>query len=226
MANLQSQPLDLFMGIILLKHKITAQTFHIKVQSPAFSQMQYTTGMMIEFYWSNPSYTTQNKSRKYAFWEYEPIRHTADFAVTFSDHEEKHWLENLQEGDLLFFKIPSNSFILDLSTDHYFLIGDVKALPGLYELNRALPVSKTITSLIYAEQESDIFPDLDHSFPLKSYCIQPIDPLKILEYIQKHFPKNIPDVIAYILGDSSTFIYEYLKNHSTFDLRNVYINSL
>lgn len=226
MTSFQEPNLSISTGIILLKNKIAAQTYHLRIQSQDFSQMQYVTGMMIEFYLSNPCYNTQSKSMKYTFWEYEPIRQTADFAVTVSEHEEKNWMGNLQEGDILFFKIPFHSFILDLTADHYFLIGNVKALPGLYALNRALPVSKTITSLIYAEQKRDVFPDLDNSFPLNSFSIQPIDSVKILEYIQRNFPKNIPDTIAYILGDSGIFIYEYLKNNSSFEIRNIYINSL
>ncbi|PWN71596.1 hypothetical protein C1631_002940 [Chryseobacterium phosphatilyticum] len=227
MTNLQNIPLPIFTGIILLKNKIAGHTYHIKVQSRDFPRIQYVAGLVIEIYQTNPYYDHQSNVRRYAFWDYEPIHSVADFAITISsDQEDRKWIEALQEGDILFFRSLPEPIIKDYSGDHYFLIGDIRGLSALYEFNRALPVSKTVTSLVLIEDEEDFFADVDHSFPLNSYNIKSIHSAKILEYIQKYFPKNKRNTIAYIFCDSGCFIADYLKGTPVFGIREVYVNSL
>ncbi|MGU3375798.1 hypothetical protein [Chryseobacterium sp. M5A1_1a] len=227
MTSLQTHPTSIFTGIVLLKKKIAKHTYHLKIQSQDFEQLQYIPGLIIEIYLSNPYYHAQTEVRKYSFWDYEAIHHIADFAITFSsDALEKEWIESVQEGDMLFFNRSSDQLFPDHTGDHYFLIGDSRALSYLYEVNRALSISKKITSFIYTQDEKEIFPDLDHSFPLSTGILDLFQPESMLEYIQKHFPKDASNTIVYLFGNSQikSVIQTYFKDNPIFGIRSIYLN--
>ncbi|KFF25848.1 hypothetical protein [Chryseobacterium vrystaatense] len=217
---------DFFMGIILSKNKIAENTFHIRVQSRDFSQIQYTAGCMAEFFLSNPYYSPCSEAREYAFWNYEPVYHTADFAVNIKEKDKAaDWIKAVEEGDTVFFRNISGQLMLDDSGSHYFLIGDSKALSYLYEINRALAVSKKVDSLIYTERNEELFSDLDHSFPLTFYLIDSLKPEKIIEIVKQNFPETSKNTIVYILGNTeiSSLISNYLQGNSFFDIRKIYL---
>ncbi|AZA76599.1 hypothetical protein EG347_03225 [Chryseobacterium sp. G0186] len=227
MTSLQTHPTSIFTGIVLLKKKIAEHTYHLKIQSQDFEQLQYIPGLILEIYLSNPYCHAQTEVQKYSFWDYEAIHHIADFAITFSsDSVEKEWIETVQEGDVLFFKRSSYQLFPDHTGDHYFLIGDSRALSYLYEVNRALSISKKITSLIYTEDKKEVYPDLDHSFPLNIGILDLFQPESILEYIQEYFPKDTSNTIAYIFGNYRirSGVYTYFNDHPIFGIRNIYLN--
>ena len=227
MSN-QDKTLEIFCGIILQKDKIAEHTFHIKIQSGEFAKIKYVPGFTVDVFLTNPYYDSQSEVRKYSFWNYEPVYNIADFAInTFSNCEAVDWVKGVQEGDTIFFKEPSSEFAVDETGEHYFLIGDVNALSHLYEINRALAVSKEIHSLIYTANKHDVFPDLDHSFPLKFYIVNPKVPETILNLIKTHFPKHSKNTVAYVLGDAETgsLIYNFLKDNPDFDIEHIHFKS-
>jgi len=227
MSN-QARTFEIFSGIILQKNKIAEHTYHIKIQSMDLSRIHYIPGFSIDIFLSNPYYNPLSEVRRYSFWNYEPVYHVADFAInTFSNGKGAQWVQTVQEGDTIFFKEPSSEISMNDTADHYFLIGDIIALSHLYEINRALSVSKQVSSFIYAEHQEDIFPDLDHSFPLETHIIESLDPQKIIELISLNFPEHKTNTIAYILGDSKTvsYIYNYLKDNPMYDISTIYIKS-
>lgn len=224
--NSQTKPYDIFTGVILSKNKIAENTFHVRIQSRDFSKIQYTSGCTAEIFLSDPYYDSTSEVREYAFWNYEPVYHTADFAIyLFEQDKAAEWIITVKEGDTVFFREFSNEQALDDSGSHYFLIGDSRALAYLYEINRALAVSKRVDSFIYAQQEEDLFPDLDHSFPLNFYVVNPLQPTKIVELLKENFPEGTENTIVYILGNPeiSSFISNYLKDNSPFEIRKMYV---
>ncbi|QIH32753.1 FAD-binding oxidoreductase [Sphingobacterium sp. DR205] len=227
MSN-QGTTLEIFTGIILQKSKIAEHTIHIKIQSADFSKIKYVAGFTTDVFLSNPYYNPHSVSREYSFWNYEPVYNIADLAInTFSNGEGTDWVKGIQEGDTIFFKEPSGDLVIDQSGENYFLIGDITALSHLYEINRALAVSKEVYSLIYAGSKEDVFPDIDHSFPLKYYILRPIDSESILDLINIYFPKDSKNTVAYVLGDSenATAIYKFLKDNPDFDIQRIYFKS-
>ena len=211
---------DIFTGIVLLKTKIAAHTYHLKIQSPDFLQQ----GNTAEFFFSNPYYDPDSKVHQYPFWNYEPVYHTTDFAVHTFSEETSQWIKAVQEGDTVFFRQTSDGFEADENGEHYFLIGDLASLSRLYEINRTLSVSKTVSSLVYAEQAEDLFPDLDHSFPLNFFISKPIRSEEIIGHIRNHFPKNAKNTIAYILGNASITeaISEYIRKNFSSGILKIY----
>ncbi|HCA09607.1 hypothetical protein [Chryseobacterium sp.] len=223
--NSKPKPSDFFSGNILSKNKIAENTFHIRIQSRDFSQLHYAAGYTAEIFLSDPYYNPETEVREYAFWNYEPVFHTADFAIhTDVMNQTSKWIETVQEGDSIFFRKFSNELILDESGSHYFLMGDVKALAYLYEINRALAISKKVDSFIYTERKEEVFSDLDHSFPLTSHVINPLTPEEIVEIIKKKFPENSKNTIVYIFGSEeiSSLISTYLQNNSSFEISHMY----
>lgn len=210
---------DIFTGTVLLKTKIAACTYHLKIQSSDFQQEN-----MAEFFFSNPYYDPQSKVLQYAFWNYEPVYHIADFAVDTFSEEAARWIETVQKGDTVFFRQNPDEPLTDQTGEHYFLIGDSASLSRLYEINRMLSVSKTVSSLIYAEQEEDLFPDLDHSFPLNFFISNPIRSEEIIEHIRNHFPGNAKNTIAYILGNASVTetVSRYIRKNFSSGILKIY----
>jgi NADPH-dependent ferric siderophore reductase len=227
MNNSERQPSDIFTGIILSKNKIAYDTFHIKVQSRDFSTIQYAAGYTAEIFLCNPYYSPRSRSREYAFWNYEPVYHTADFVITAEDNSVKDWMCTAQEGDSVFFRRFLNETVTDHSGNQYFLIGDHTGLSFLYEINRALAVSKKVESFIYSKHPGRLFPDLDHSFPLNFSVINPLHPENILEYIRKHFPGNIKNSRVYLAGGMkiNSLISEFLQKEYSFEPKNIYLKN-
>ncbi|REC45307.1 hypothetical protein [Chryseobacterium pennipullorum] len=214
----------IFTGIVILKDKIAANTYHLKIQSQNFSIFHDITGLAVYLYLSDPYYDSAARRHHAYVWDYDPVYHIADFAITiFSDDTLKDWTQRIQEGDTVFF-IPS---LLegspDITGDHYFLIGTAASLPLLYQIYRALPVVKRVTSVIYAEDKENIFSDLDHSFPLNFFCTRPLNPQVMQEYIQKYFPKNTGHTVSCIAIDDDTdeLLYKYIQEHINREIRKM-----
>lgn len=87
-------------GIVLEKKQISAHTFHLKIQSNYFAEMQYIPGFTMDIFLGNPIYNLQIEKRKYSFWNYEPVCQVADFAIcTFSNGKGAEWIQLLQAGN-------------------------------------------------------------------------------------------------------------------------------
>ena len=224
MSNQKIIP-NIFTGSIIQKNKITQHVFHLKVQSTDFSNMSCVAGAIVEVLLSNTSHYQNSEAVQYPFWDYEPVYNIADFAIhTFPNSKAADWINKIQEGDSIFFKESSVELIMDESGEHYFLIGDIRSLAHLYEINRTLAVSKKIYSLVYTKNQDEFFSDLDHSFPLQSYVAKSLEPENILELINLYFPKYLKNTIVYILSnlEMTTRITDFLKNNPRFDIQHIY----
>ncbi|MDR2235037.1 MAG: hypothetical protein LBE92_02850 [Chryseobacterium sp.] len=214
----------IFTGILLLKAKIASHTYHIRIQSMDFLQQGPAASLTAEIFLSNPYYAPKTTVHQCSFWNYEPVYHTVDLAVhTGLKDAADEWADTVQEGDMVFFRAVSEGPAVDETGDNYFLIGGSTALSRLYEINRTLAVSKNISSLVYAEQEEELFPDLDHSFPLDFFISKPLQPQNIITHIRNHFPE-CTNTIAYILGDEfiTKTISETIRKNPSFGIRKFY----
>ena len=211
-------------GIVLEKQQIAKHTFHIKIQSADFALMKYIPGFTTNIFLGNPYYEKDCECRKYSFWNYEPIHQIADFAIcTFSKGKGAEWIQTIPEGDTIYFQQPKGKLLIDNSQIHYLLIGDITSLSHLYEIHRNLSVSKNIFSFIYGEQQADIFPDIDKSYPFNYHIINPISSDEILNSIIKKLPEKSENTIAYIFGHPETCIkvHNYLKTERNISIQNL-----
>ncbi|MCP1996079.1 FAD-binding oxidoreductase [Flavobacterium sp. HSC-61S13] len=224
----QEKTFEIYSGVILQKRQIALHTYHIKIQSAYFSRIKYQAGLAIEVFLSNPYYDSGSVARTYSFWNYEPVYNTVDLAInTFSNGRGSRWVKSVQLGDVIFFKPPSAQIPLDETADEYLLIGDVTALSHLYEIHRAIAVSKRVSSLVFSANSADFFADIDNSFPLTSIIVNSLKPELIVEHIPQCFSQQTPNAIAYIFGDSKTtsLLENYLKQHPSFNLRKIHVQN-
>lgn len=211
-------------GIVLKNEQIAEHTFHLKIQSESFSEMDYEAGFTVNMYLGDPLLDASCEDRKYSFWNYEPIHQTADFAIcTFSNGRGSEWIKTLKEGNSIFFKRPKVKKFIDDDIDNYLLIGDITSLSHLYEINRNLPISKSIFSFIYAEDKADIFSDIDHSYPFNFHIIKTTSSENILKILVDNLPQTFDKTVAYIFGHPETCIaiHNHLKNECNFPLKNL-----
>ena len=222
MNNQKELPLQ--SGIVLQNKKIDAHTFHLKIASDDFAKMPYTAGFTVDIYIGNPLTDTGCIDRKYSFWNYEPVYRIADFAIcTFSNGQGAKWIQSLRQGDRVFFKPPNGKLLADDSAENYLLIGDITSLSHLYEINRSLAVSKHVFSFIYAQQEADLFADIDNSFPFHHYILAPMLTEMVMNRIIAQLPGSLNNTIAYIFGhpEICTRLHSYLKNERNMPVHNL-----
>jgi len=198
-------------GTLISIRQLTRHAFHLKIESPHFSEMDYIPGFTLDLFIDEQ----QIEHRKYSIWNFEPIQHIIDVIIcTFSNGKGAHWVHTLEAGDSLYFKTPKGKLLLDDSAEHYVMIGDITALSHLYEINRNLPVGKKVFSFIYTPHQRDIFPDIDGSFPFDYYVFNPFDPEAITEKIALLLPQLTGSKRAYITGapDVCQSIKHYFQN--------------
>lgn len=223
MKNLEEQK-KIQKAIVIDNIQIAKHTYHLKIQSDDFRLMDYIPGFTLDIYLGYPLLEDDVPYRKYSFWNYEPVYHIADIAIcTFSMGIGSRWVRTLKKGDFIYFKPPRGKLLIDESANQYLLIGDVTALSHLYEINRNLPISKTVISFIHSKQIEDIFPDIDLSYPLDFKIINSTSANLIVKEIFKVLSINLENTIAYVLGEPNVCIsiHNYLKRERNFPIQNI-----
>jgi len=215
------KPTTIYTAVIRKKSKIAAHSIHLQIQSADLDNLSDAAEPTLLIYLADPYQQIDTAYRQYSIWNYNAILQQADLVInTFSKGAGSQWAEQAQVGDTLYFRIGDSESAWNDQAEHYFLIGDITALAHLYEINRALPVSKTVHSIIYGKQLEDFFPDLDQSYPLERYMLNE-HPLR---YIQTIVDRNLPaleqDSMALVYGEShfTSLIAAYLKEHSKIPL--------
>ncbi len=197
-------------GTIILKEKIAANTYHLRVQGDGIKNLDYIPGQHMKVVVGLNRDAAQNdKVRSYSIWDYHWAKGILDLAVcTFSDGLGAKWIENVQLDDDFYFFLKT-TLTADNSALNYFFIGDVSTLAHFYKVRRSLASDKKIFSFIYSDNEADFFPDIDGNKPFKFYTKPsnkkspaPIEFLqeKISSVIKAQ--KNSNNSIAYIGGDA------------------------
>ena len=216
MANEKNSTETPYKGIIKSIERITRHTFHLKIASSYFAQMEYIPGFTIELFIDDQHI----EHRKYSIWNYEPVQNSIDVAIcTFSNGKGAHWVHTLEAGDTVYFKTPRGKLLIDESADNYVMIGDITALSHLYEINRNLPVGKTVFSFIYAPHQRDIFPDIDGSFPFDYHIFSPFDSETITSKMALLLPDFNEKRLAYITGapEACQLIKYYFRNEKNWN---------
>lgn len=218
-------PTAICCGIVIQHAKIAEYTYHIKIQSVDLSSLKYLAGLTTEVYLSNPFYDSGALVRKFSVWNFDPVFNTIDFAIN-TKHEgpTSAWAKSLQIGDNIFFKEPKPELSLDETATDYLLIGNVTSLAYLYELNRAIAVSKNVHSLVFANDAKEIFQDIDHSFPLDSYILDFKNPAELTKLLNENLPELSKNNVAYIAGDATevALIHNFLKSNSKFSMDKIH----
>ncbi|TGN24245.1 FAD-binding oxidoreductase [Empedobacter tilapiae] len=224
----QSSISNIYCGTVIHHAQIAKHIYHIKIQSMNLSKLKYVAGLTTEIYLSNPFSNTKTLLRKFSVWNFEPVFNTIDFAInTYYNGESATWIKSVQLGDKVFFKEPKGELLLDDTATEYLLIGNITSLSYFYELNRAISISKNVYSLIFTNNTNQIFPDIDHSFPLNSYLLDSKSPDDIIKLLELHLPKLEDKAVVYVVGDSKeiSLINKFLKNFFNHSILKIHSKS-
>ncbi len=210
---------------IISKTEIAENVFHLVITGKELMNMPYIPGQHLRVFIGFGMHTSfKEKIRTYSVWKYDRVSGTIDMAVcAHSEGPGSSWIKSLVPGNTIYLSAPKGKFILDTSATEYLFIGDASALAHLYEIRRNLPSSKTIRGIIYAEKNTQVFSDLDGTYPFEFYEL-PQNPLQqIKKLIENKSVGNTPESLIYIGGDGRICVglHDYFKNVRGLKSRNI-----
>lgn len=189
---------------LIQKEQIADHTYHLKIQGDDLKNLDYKPGEHVRILVGVDKATSmQHKVRTYSVWQYEHTNGVMDLAVcTHSTGIGSLWARESSIGDSIYLVGPRGRFTVDDSGDYYVFVGDPSALAHLYEINRNLTGHKQVLSLIYADREEDLFPDLDGSRPFQFNVLPRNSGETIIEQLHFLLKKATGKGMLYVGGDS------------------------
>lgn len=130
---------------------------------------------------------------------------------------------NCKEGDQVYYKWKKGNFIIDETADSYLMIGDVSALSHLQIINRNLPDSKQVESIIYSQNLADLFEDTTGKNPFSFHQLEPNAITELLLLVKEITPKMQGQKMVYIAGDSRVCIAlnHYFRNELHWNTKQI-----
>jgi NADPH-dependent ferric siderophore reductase len=190
---------------ISFKTPLNANTYHIQLHSEAFKKVNHVPGHFVRiFVGQGKDLAFKDNLRSYSAWKLNNLNGTLELAVcTHGDGPGATWAKECQVGTEVSFTWKKSNLTTNVTATNHVFIGDASALGHLYELHRNLPKGKVIRSIIYDENQSNLFPDLDGSKPFKFHEFGGISAIENLQALLPQVLEGLSaDSIVYIGGDS------------------------
>lgn len=211
---------------IIKKQRISENAYGIKIKGENIKTTDFIPGyfLRVGVGFDDDDLSLHNSVRSYTVWDIDKVNGTMDIAVaTHSKGIGAKWIAECKEGDIVRYNWKKGTFILDDTADSYLFIGDLSALSHLYIIQRNLPESKHIESIVYSTHKDELYADIDESTPFKFYELpeNPVD--EIISIIEKILPKMTGKKMAYIGGDSRVCVAlnRYFKNELKWDTKQI-----
>lgn len=212
-------------GHIVHKAQLSAHAYHIRIQSDNFATAEYVPGYFLRVFCGyGQEVSLGDKIRSYSVWNLNRESRSVDMAVcTHSDGPGTRWAQNARVGDTVYFSWHKGKFTADAGADGYLFIGDLSALAHLYEINRNLPAGKPRQGIIYAENQTDFFADINGQWPFALHVL-PQNPIEALvQEINTLHPQLMSRSTVYIGGDSRVCVAlnAYFKKELGWETRQI-----
>ena len=192
-------------GTIIEKTKLSDSVYKIRIQSDAVASHDFVPGHFIRLGVGigHDEISMKDKVRSYSVWDIDKEKNTIDLAIaTHSQGIGAKWVESCTPNDIVYFKWKKGKFLIDDTADSYLMIGDLSALSHLYIINRNLPESKQIKSLIYSQTNEDFFSDIDGNTPFHFHKMNENPSSEIISSLKSIVPEMKGIKTVYIAGDS------------------------
>lgn len=192
-------------AIITEKISLSASAFKISLQSDSIKKTNFPPGSFLRMGIGigKEDVAMKDKIRSYSVWDIDKSAGYLDLAIaTHSNGIGSEWVKDSQLGQSVYFKNKKGSFLADNTADSYIMVGDLSALSHLYMINRNIGKDKQVASIIYSQQKSDLFADIDGSTPFDFYELDQNPNDEIIAKIKEIAPNLKGKKIAYIAGDS------------------------
>ncbi|WP_147676847.1 SIP domain-containing protein [Algibacter pacificus] len=192
-------------AIIDKKEKLSNIVYKVRIKSEGIKKQDFEPGYFIRLGIGigNDELSMKDKVRSYSVWDINKTEGYLDLAIsTESRGIGAQWVEHCKVGETVYFKWKKGHFLIDNSADSYLMIGDLSALSHLYIINRNLPKSKQVESLIYSQDSNDFFEDINGKKPFKFYQLEENDIDEILTIVKELVAKMKGNKMVYIAGYS------------------------
>ncbi|WP_111710015.1 FAD-binding oxidoreductase [Lutibacter citreus] len=191
------------------KVELSAAAYRIRLQGNSIRKINFIPGSFLKMGIGigKAELSMKDKIRSYSIWDINKEKGFLDLAIaTHSNGIGSQWAKECQVGDTVYFKLKKGNFLADASADSYIIIGDLSALSHLYAINKNIGKNKQVASILYNQQKSELFPDINGKFPLDFYELPQNPSNEIIAKIKEIIPSLKGKTIAYIAGDSRVCI--------------------
>jgi NADPH-dependent ferric siderophore reductase len=201
---------------ITLKVTLSPTVWHIRLKSESVAKVDYVPGHFLRILaGKGKDIPIREKVRSYSVWDIDRHNNSIDLAICIhSEGPGSSWAKECNVGDAVYFAWNKGNFIVDNTADTYIFIGDLSALAHLYEIQRNLPREKHILSLVYNEDKTEFFKDIDGKQPFNFYELPENPAAELVLQLSDLIGEASGEIMAYIGGDSRVCITltQYLRN--------------
>ena len=213
-------------GVITSKEQLSKSVYKIEIQSEAVRTLDFVPGCFIRLGVGIGQEASSKKDmvRSYSIWSIDKDKNTFSLAIaTHSNGIGAQWAKDCMVGDTIYYKTKRGKFTVDNTSDSYLMIGDLSALSHLYIINRYLSKDKQIESIIYNENITELYADIDTKKPFNFYSIEENNIKEIISKIDNVIPLLKGVKMAYIAGDSRVCIAinNYLRKELKWDPKQI-----
>ena len=213
-------------AIIDKKEKISPSVYKIRLKSETIKKADFQPGYFLRLAIGigNDALSMKDKVRSYSVWDINQTEGCLDLAIaTESNGIGAQWVKVCNVGDTVFFKWKKGNFLLDDTADSYLMIGDLSALSHLYILNRNLPNTKQVESIVYLSDLNNLFPDIGGDMPFNFNDLKENAIAEIINALKKITPKMKGKQMVYIAGDSRVCVAlnYYFKNDLNWNTKQI-----
>ncbi|PWJ54464.1 flavin-dependent oxidoreductase [Dyadobacter jejuensis] len=206
--------------------KLSDSVFKIRIQSEQIKTAEFVPGYFIRLGVGigKEDITLKDKVRSYSVWDMDVQNGTIDLAIaTHSKGIGAQWVESCEVGTPVHFKWKKGNFLLDSNADSYLMIGDLSALSHLYVIARHLPADKQVEGLVYSQNSSDFFADVDDTKPFNFQVLERNPQEAIIDRLKQIIPKMQGKKMVYIAGDSRLCVSlnQYFKKELNWDSKQI-----
>ncbi|SOE19705.1 NADPH-dependent ferric siderophore reductase, contains FAD-binding and SIP domains [Spirosomataceae bacterium TFI 002] len=187
------------------KIELSNNAFRIRLQGESIKKSNFTPGYFLRMGIGigKEEVSMKDKIRSYSIWDVNKSEGYMDLAIaTHSNGIGSQWTIDCEVGESVYFKVKKGNFLADASADSYIMIGDLSALSHLYMINRNIGIGKQVESIIYSQEKSDLFRDIDGRTPFDFYEFSPNPSNEIIAKLKEIVPSLSGKRMVYIAGDS------------------------
>lgn len=213
-------------GVITSKVQLSKSVYKIEIQSEAVKTMDFVPGCFIRLGVGLGQEASSKKDmvRSYSIWSIDKDKNTFSLAIaTHSNGIGAQWVKDCMVGDTIYYKTKRGKFTLDTTADSYLMIGDLSALSHLYIINRYLSKDKHVEIIIYNNNITELYADIDNKKPFNFYNIEENNLKEIIAKIDHLLPQLKGAKMAYIAGDSRICIAinNYLRKELQWNTKQI-----
>ncbi|SHJ90209.1 NADPH-dependent ferric siderophore reductase, contains FAD-binding and SIP domains [Reichenbachiella agariperforans] len=192
-------------AVIEEKVKLSEAAYRIRIKGADISRVDFIAGCFFRLGIGidQEDVPLKDKVRSYSVWDINQSTGHVDLAIaTHSEGIGADWAKQCKPGDAVYFKWKKGNFLVDDSAESYLMIGDLSALSHLYMIRRHLSGNKKVESIIYSQDKTDLFPDVDGSTPFDFYELPQNPADELITKVKEIVSSMTGTKTVYIAGDS------------------------